>query len=388
MSLKTILRKTVMSAVVQNILAYSLAILIVSLFIWLKLTVLGDLSRETPFLFVLFSVFISAYYGGLGPGVMATFLSVFAMIYFFLPPFYSFGITYRSDLEVIITYIMVGVGVSWLLEQLRQQRISLEARVERRTQQLKIANVELKRSNKELQDFAYIASHDLQEPLRKILAFGDRLKHKYGSELSEDANIYIDRMVNAADRMRLLVEGLLAYARVGTKAIEFSKVSMDKVVKNVLSDMEVIIAEKQAKIEVGKLHNIESNELQLRQLFQNMISNALKFHKPGQTPRIKINSQRTTMAGSSQGNKLYCKITIEDDGIGIPEQYNQKIFTIFQRLHGRAEYDGTGIGLAVVRRIIERHAGKIEVTSKEGKGTKFEIYLPLDQKGNHEGFRN
>lgn len=382
------MRKTVMSAVVQNILAYSLSILIVSLFIWLKLTVLGDLSRETPFLFILFSVFISAYYGGLGPGVLATLLSVFAMIYFFLPPLYSFNISFRSDLEVIITYIMVGVGVSWLLEQLRLQRLTLEARVERRTQQLKIANEELKRSNKELQDFAYIASHDLQEPLRKILAFGDRLKHKYGAGMSEDANTYIDRMVKAADRMRLLVEGLLTYARVGTRETQFSKVSMDEVVKNVLSDIEMTIQDQQAEIEVDKLDTIESNELQLRQMFQNMISNALKFHKPDQAPKVKISSQRITMPSSSHAAKTYSKITILDEGIGIPSQYKEKIFTIFQRLHGRSEYDGTGIGLAVVRRIVERHGGKIEVTSKEGEGTKFEIYLPIVQKGNSDIFRN
>lgn len=382
------MRKTVMSAVVQNILAYSLSILIVSLFIWLKLTVLGDLSRETPFLFILFSVFISAYYGGLGPGVLATLLSVFAMIYFFLPPLYSFNISFRSDLEVIITYIMVGVGVSWLLEQLRLQRLTLEARVERRTQQLKIANEELKRSNKELQDFAYIASHDLQEPLRKILAFGDRLKHKYGAGMSEDANTYIDRMVKAADRMRLLVEGLLTYARVGTRETQFSKVSMDEVVKNVLSDIEMTIQDQQAEIEVDKLDTIESNELQLRQMFQNMISNALKFHKPDQVPKVKISSQRITMPSSSHAAKTYSKITILDEGIGIPSQYKEKIFTIFQRLHGRSEYDGTGIGLAVVRRIVERHGGKIEVTSKEGEGTKFEIYLPVVQKGNSDIFRN
>jgi len=388
MSIKAILRKTVMSAVVQNILAYSLSILIVSLFIWLKLTVLGDLSRETPFLFILFSVFISAYYGGLGPGVLATLLSVFAMIYFFLPPLYSFNISFRSDLEVIITYIMVGVGVSWLLEQLRLQRLTLEARVERRTQQLKIANEELKRSNKELQDFAYIASHDLQEPLRKILAFGDRLKHKYGAGMSEDANTYIDRMVKAADRMRLLVEGLLTYARVGTRETQFSKVSMDEVVKNVLSDIEMTIQDQQAEIEVDKLDTIESNELQLRQMFQNMISNALKFHKPDQVPKVKISSQRITMPSSSHAAKTYSKITILDEGIGIPSQYKEKIFTIFQRLHGRSEYDGTGIGLAVVRRIVERHGGKIEVTSKEGEGTKFEIYLPVVQKGNSDIFRN
>lgn len=379
MSIKTVVRSTATSAVVQNILAYSLAILIVSLFIWLKLTVLGDLSRETPFLFILFSVFISAYYGGLGPGVLATLLSVFAMIYFFLPPFHSLNITYRYDLEVIITYIMVGVGVSWLLEQLRLQRITLEARVERRTQQLKIANEDLKRSNKELQDFAYIASHDLQEPLRKILAFGDRLKHKYGREMSDDANTYIDRMVNSADRMRMLVEGLLTYARVGTRETQFSKVNMKDVVKNVLSDMELTISDQKAEIDVGKLDTIESNELQLRQMFQNMISNALKFHKPDEAPTIMI---------SSQTDKIYSKITIQDQGIGIPSQYKEKVFTIFQRLHGRSEYDGTGIGLAVVRRIVERHGGKIEVESKEGEGTKFDIYLPLTQKGRRDAFRN
>jgi signal transduction histidine kinase len=370
--IKTFLKNTIRSTFVHNVLAYSLAVLVVSLFVWLKLAVLGDLSRETPFLFILFSVFISAYYSGLGPGVLATMLSVLALIYFFMPPVHSFSISYRSDLEVIITYILVGVGVSWLLEQLRQQRTSLEARVERRTQQLKIANDELSRSNKELQDFAYIASHDLQEPLRKILAFGDRLSSKYQADLPEDVRGYVERMVKAADRMRLLVEGLLEYARIGAKEAKYSKVSLDKVLKDVLSDMELSILEKKAKMEIGKLGEIESDEIQLRQLFQNMISNSLKFHPPEENPKIIIASQRIN---------TFNKISIEDEGIGIPEKYQDKIFSIFQRLHGRSEYDGTGIGLAVVRRIVERHGGKIVVSGRQGKGTKFEIYLPLNQKG-------
>lgn len=380
MSFKSVLLKTVRSNLVQNILAYGLAVVVVALFVWLKLTVLSDLSRETPFLFILFSVFISAYYSGLGPGIVATLLSVFAIIYYFLPPLHSLNIRFRTDLEVIITYILVGAGVSWLLEQLRQQRSTLEARVQRRTHQLKEANDELKRSNKELQDFAYIASHDLQEPLRKILAFGDRLENKYKVELSADGQEYVDRMVKAAARMRLLVEGLLMYARVSSKNIPFTPVSLDDVVKNVISNMEMIITESRAQIVLGDLCEVEASELQLEQLFQNLISNAIKFHKPGKAPKIKINSEQVTISANGRNSEKYCKIMVEDEGIGIPDQYLNKIFVIFQRLHGRSEYDGTGIGLAVVRRIVERHGGSISVSSKEDRWTRFEILLPVRQK--------
>lgn len=388
MSIKKNLAKFVRSTLVQNILAYTLAIVVVSLFVWLKLTVLSDLSRETPFLFILFSVFIAAYYSGLGPGVVATLLSVFGIIYFFLPPLYSFTIKFRTDLEVIITYILVGVGVSWLLEQLRQQRTTLEARVQRRTQQLKDANDELKRSNQELEDFAYIASHDLQEPLRKILAFGDRLRSKYRQELPVDATDYIDRMLRATDRMRLLIEGLLTYARVSSRQIPYTQVSLDEVVAEVLSDMEVTVQEKQAKIQVDDLGEIEASEIQITQLFQNLVSNALKFHQPDKPPEVHIFTERVFMPGNSQSLDKYCKIVVADKGIGVSEEYLDKIFTIFQRLHGRSEYDGTGIGLAVVRRIVERHGGKISVSSTVGEGTRFEVLVPVTQKDWSERFRN
>lgn len=375
-------------AVIQISLSYLLVFLVVTLFVWLKLTVLSGLSRETPFLFVLFSVFISAYYGGLGPGVLATLLSVLAIIYFFMPPFYSLSIFFRADLEVIVTYIVVGVGVSWLLEQLKLQRLGLEARVKRRTQQLKIANEELKNSNKELQDFAYIASHDLQEPLRKILAFGDRLEQKYGDKMPEEAGDYIQRMVGATERMRLLVEGLLVYARVGARDVQFTRLSLDKVVRSVLSDMELVITDKKANIEIGELDFIDSNELQLRQVFQNLISNALKFHKPGKAPKIFISSQKTANIGDDKKSQAYVKIVVKDEGIGIPKHHQEKIFVIFQRLHGRSEYEGTGIGLAVVRRIVEKHGGKINVVSKENDGTSFEIYLPIKQKTRRYASKN
>lgn len=388
MSLKTMLARFIKSSMVQNVLAYTLAIVVVSLFVWLKLTVLSDLSRETPFLFILFSVFISAYYSGLGPGVLATLMSVFAIIYFFLPPLYSFNIKFQTDLEVIVTYILVGVGVSWLLEQLRQQRSTLEARVRRRTQQLKDANDELKRSNKELEDFAYIASHDLQEPLRKILAFGDRLRSKYKDDLSADATEYVDRMLRASDRMRLLIEGLLTYARVSTRLIPYTQVSLDQVAEEVLSDMEVKINETGAEITMEELGEIEASELQMNQLFQNLISNAIKFHKPGERPKVHIFTERVFMPGNGQKVDQYCKIVVQDSGIGVSEEYLDKIFTIFQRLHGRSEYDGTGIGLAVVRRIVERHGGKVTVASTVGKGTRFEILLPTTQKDWSDTFRS
>jgi light-regulated signal transduction histidine kinase (bacteriophytochrome) len=353
--------------------SYLFMFLCVALFVWLKLMVLGGVSRDTPYLFILFSVFISAFYGGFGPGVAATLLSLVAIYYYFLPPYFEFDLLYTSDFEEIITYIMVGFAFSWLLDQQREYKSDLEKIIDRRTGQLHKANEELQRSNKELEDFAYIASHDLQEPLRKILAFGDRFESRYKDQLSEDAIEYLDRMLRSAQRMRVLVEGLLTYARVASKDIPYRQVELQSLIREVLDDMEVTIEEQKAEVVVHELPAVEANPIQLTQVFQNLIGNSLKFHKPNEPARVNIEGE--IIEDGEQ--KKYARVRVADQGIGIPDEYQDKIFNIFQRLHGRSAYEGTGIGLAVVRRIIERHNGAIRVFSKEGKGTTFEMDLPL-----------
>ncbi|MBU7585169.1 MAG: PAS domain-containing protein [Nostoc sp. TH1S01] len=238
---------------------------------------------------------------------------------------------------------------------------------------------ELSRSNEELQEFAFIASHDLQEPLRKIKTFSDRLITSCGDSLPETASDYLMRMQNAVLRMQTLIEDLLKLSRVTTRAQPSVCVNLAQITQEVLSDLEVLIQQTGATIEVGDLPKIKADPLQMRQLMQNLIGNALKFHRPQVPPIVKIYSQHFTdkSAQSVVGLEL-CKIIVEDNGIGFEQKYRDRIFQIFQRLHGRGEYEGTGIGLTICRKIAERHFGKITAQSKPGKGTKFIVTLPIN----------
>ena len=231
---------------------------------------------------------------------------------------------------------------------------------------------ELSRSNLELQQFAYVASHDLQEPLRKIQAFGDLLKIRYADTLSEQGRDYLTRMQNAAGRMQLLINDLLSLSRAGTRRQMFASVDLNNVTKAVLSDLEIRIEQLGATVNVGSLPTIEADAVQLTQLIQNLVGNALKFHKPNESPVVTVSSKVLLDQG-------ICELTIADNGIGFDEKYLDRIFQVFQRLHGRAEYEGTGVGLAVCRRIIERHCGTITAHSIQGEGAQFVVTLPLDQ---------
>ena len=238
---------------------------------------------------------------------------------------------------------------------------------------------ELARSNAELQDFAYIASHDLQEPLRKIQAFGNRLQAQFSEALGDRGQDYLERMHNAAERMQALINDLLSLSQVTTKAQPFVSVNLEQITQEVISDLELAIEQTGGRIEVGDLPTIEADPLQIRQLIQNLISNALKFHRTGVTPVVNISGQKLEI---EQGviEKLvvvHCQITIEDNGIGFDEKYLDRIFNVFQRLHNRSEYEGTGMGLAICRKVAERHGGSITATSTPGQGTKFVVTLPI-----------
>jgi|GEM_PF-1137930 len=247
----------------------------------------------------------------------------------------------------------------------------------------------LEQSNRELEQFAYAASHDLQEPLRKIQAFGDRLKAKYSGALDEQGNDFVDRMQSAAARMQNLINDLLAYSRVTTKTQPFGPVDLAAVVKDVLSDLETRLEQTGGQVTIGELPTLAADATQMRQLLQNLIGNALKFHKEAEAPHVKVYSQRVEApgfapalsiaeAGEGTGRAL-CQIFVEDNGIGFDEKYLDRIFTVFQRLHGRNEYEGTGIGLAICRRIVERHGGEITAKSTPDQGATFIITLPLTQ---------
>ena len=247
---------------------------------------------------------------------------------------------------------------------------------------LKLFNAKLEQSNRELQDFASVTSHDLQEPLRKIQAFGDLLNQEYGQLLPDAGQQYLQRMQNAAARMQTLINDLLAFSRVTTKAQPFVAVNLNKVVQEVLSDLEIHIQTVGAKLEVGSLPTIDADSLQMRQLLQNLISNALKFHQPNLPPLIKIQAevvnQRDTIGNNAEPLEQ-CRILVEDNGIGFEEKYLDRIFTVFQRLHYRNEYEGTGVGLAICRKIAERHGGSITAKSSPGNGSTFIVTLPVHQ---------
>ncbi|MCF0056068.1 PAS domain S-box protein [Dyadobacter sp. CY356] len=245
------------------------------------------------------------------------------------------------------------------------------------------ANHLLSLSNQNLEQFAYIASHDLQEPLRKIQQFGDLLKKKYDSP-SPDALIYLDRMQSAATRMSTLITDLLTYARISNNPQESQQISLHDVISTTLSDLEYRIQQTNAQITVDQLPIINGNKIQLGQLFQNLLSNALKFHDSQNIPRIHIRSRLINTADlpahvkPSRWSSTYHLISVSDNGIGFEQQYADRIFQAFQRLHGKSEYEGTGIGLAICDKVVNNHGGAITAISQPGQGAVFEIYLPSD----------
>lgn len=236
---------------------------------------------------------------------------------------------------------------------------------------------ELARSNAELEQFAYIASHDLQEPLRKVRAFGDRLNSKFGDLLPEQGRDYLHRMVNASERMQQLINNLLDYSRVTTKARPFEEVDLNEVLRQVTSDLELQLERTGGRVEGGGLPTIVADATQMRQLLQNLIGNALKFSKPEEPPVVKV--QGRVLPGSAGGEGAVCELTVEDNGIGFEPKHAERIFGVFQRLHGRDTYEGTGMGLAICRKITERHRGTITAGSRPGEGARFTVRLPVHQ---------
>lgn len=242
----------------------------------------------------------------------------------------------------------------------------------------------LRESNTSLDQFAAIASHDLQEPLRKIKSFGDMLLEQYGHVLGDGLPL-LRRMHSAADRMQILIRDLLAYSRLSTgRDTDRQPIDLGHIVDEVLIDLEMVVAEKQAVVEVGDLPSLPGDALQLRQVVQNLFSNALKFAKTGQPPRVTVTSRllkRSDLPAdlvlTGKSSQVYWKITVTDNGIGFSEVYREKIFGAFERLHGRSsQYGGTGIGLAIVRKIMENHNGAVRAHSQEGEGSTFILYLP------------
>lgn len=263
-----------------------------------------------------------------------------------------------------------------LYDQIEQTNRDLELKVIERTETLSRYANELERSNRELEDFAFVASHDLQEPLRKIRAFGDRLSSRFGDILGEQGNDYVKRMHAASQRMSRLIDDLLSYSRVTTRQRTFEQVDLNNIISQVKEDLEIAIEEKSAIITKEPIPIIQGDGSQLGQVFSNLISNSLKFVKQNTQPDIVIACAGFCDLSSAHGE--WIRITLTDNGIGFEPQYSERIFNLFQRLHGRDEYTGTGIGLALCRKIVEQHGGTIKAESKPDMGTTFIIDLPLN----------
>jgi PAS domain S-box-containing protein len=261
-------------------------------------------------------------------------------------------------------------------EQLRQLTILLEEKVKRRTAEIAQKNEALEKMNKDLESFAYISSHDLQEPLRKIQTFVTRIIEKENENLSPQGRDMFNRMQLAAQRMQTLIGDLLAYSRTSILEYNFENVDLNEIMDQVMEDLKEEIEEKHAVIETTALHCAKVIPFQFRQMLHNLIGNSLKFSKPGVPPHIQVKNDLIPNC-TPLGGQPACHISVADNGIGFEEQYSEKIFEVFQRLHSRSEYRGTGIGLSIVKRIVENHKGVISAKSELGKGSTFDIYLPI-----------
>jgi signal transduction histidine kinase len=263
---------------------------------------------------------------------------------------------------------------------LEESNTRLEEKVMQRTKELSEKNNELELSNKELQQYASLASHDLQEPLRKIITFSQLVQDRYLEGTSE-ASLYLKKIVASAERMKNLINDLLKYSNLSATSVYIHN-SLNNIVHDVISDLELAIKDRNAVVTVGDLPSVDMVEGRIRQVFQNIISNALKFSKKNEVPQVNIMGEtikEKSFASIAVQDGGFARITIADNGIGFNEMYLEKIFTIFQRLHKREDYEGTGIGLAIVKKIIEQHNGLLTATSKEGGGTTFIIILPVHQ---------
>ncbi len=263
-----------------------------------------------------------------------------------------------------------------------EMRLELETEVDARTKELNSLNEDLKKSNSELSQFAYVASHDLQEPLRKIQTFASRIIQKEKQNLSESGKDYFERMQNAANRMQTLIDDLLTYSRTNTAEKIFELTDLNLLLREVKSELEQNINEKKAIININQLPELNIIPFQFSQLFTNLISNSLKFSRENIPPQIDISADfvhgKNIHIKESDNQKKYCRITVSDNGIGFQSEFNLKIFELFQRLHGKSEYSGTGIGLAICKKIAENHNGFITAYSQPGKGATFNIFIPAE----------
>lgn len=338
--------------------------------------------HSLPFLIYFLATKTSAWYGGFGPCLLAVILSGGVVWYVNLGDHYSFsGLTLPEMLSLAI-YLFIGVFTGLMAESLLASRRVVEdtnARLMARTKQLEDLNAELEQrvldrtqalvaSNAELEQFAYVASHDLQEPLRMVGSFCQLLEERYKDKLDDRGREFIHYAVDGAKRMQLLVNDLLAYARVTSKAKPPQRISATETFAQVCDALKLAIDDAKATIRSTALPDVWMDLVQLAQLFQNLLANAIKFRRAGVAPEVSVSALFLPNG--------FCQFAVQDNGIGINKKHQDKLFAIFQRLHTREEYEGTGIGLALCKKIVERHGGRIWLESTEGVGTTFFFTLP------------
>lgn len=272
------------------------------------------------------------------------------------------------------------IAINRNLEIEIKDRIASEAKINDLNKQL-LQNINtLELTNKELDRFAFMASHDLQEPIRKIRIFSNRIAEKYYEQIGDEGKVYIDKMQLACSRMQSLIGDILAFSKISVTRDSLELSDMNKLLDEVIAEMELPIQEKKAKVSIDKLPSVHVNPILIKSLFQNLISNSLKYSKEDTNPEIKISGgiDKSYKLNDQAETTRFCRIYVQDNGIGFEQQYAEQIFTMFTRLHMNTEYAGTGIGLAMCKKIVEEHAGYISAKSEVNKGTTFTISLPVD----------
>ena len=277
---------------------------------------------------------------------------------------------YGRDFKLRFIGAMIAVYIITCFYEM--VRSKLYATAQKQNRELSAALAELKRTDGELQNFISVASHDLQEPLRKINAFGELLNVRCMDQLNEHGKMYLGRLLEAGKRMGSLIDSLAMYSRVVTKGRPFVPVDLAKVVRDVTADLAILIQQSGARVSMGTLPVVNADEQQMRLLFFNLIGNAIKYRKKSIAPEISIDAAMNVRGGAE-----ICVVAVRDNGIGIEPQYCERIFNVFQRLHTQGEYDGTGMGLAICRKIVERHGGTISASGTAGAGAVFTVTLPV-----------
>lgn len=288
----------------------------------------------------------------------------------------------RKPVQLSLTTLELqeGISLSIILTDLTAQKAT-QKQLRDNNSQLAEINQALEASNHDLQQFASVASHDLQEPLRKIQIFSNLIKEN-GIELTAQSRRNLEKIIVSSSRMKTLILDILNYSKLSASDPPHECIDLNKLVDELLEDFELVISEKGAVIEKGQLPCVDANRGQIRQVFQNIISNALKFSKQGEAPFISMASRQISQRSFDSPESAdgpYCLITVTDNGIGFHEKYLSNIFTLFERLNSKDKYEGTGIGLAIAKKIIEKHNGLITASSSEGDGTQFKIILPVKQ---------